>query len=81
MRRARRSSALINLLKDQPAPNRDGSYWDDLNRRIRHGKIIPIISNSVHGDLIFDYAAAPADAKDDVIESGMHSIDPQQPPE
>ncbi len=53
MGRSRRSNALINLLKHQQAPDSEKSYWDDLNRRIRKGKVIPIISNTVYGDPIF----------------------------
>lgn len=58
MSRTRRSSALINLLKSQQSPDGGDNYWDDLNRRIRRGKIIPVVSNAVHGDRIFDISAA-----------------------
>jgi len=64
MGRSRRSNALINLLKQQQAPDSESSYWDDLNRRIRNGKVIPIISNAVHGDPIFGMSTTP-DGNDD----------------
>ena len=54
MGRSRRSSALLHLRqKDQPVDLGD-DHWDDLSRRIRKGKVIPIIGNSVHGDRVFE---------------------------
>jgi hypothetical protein len=39
----------------KPAPKQsDDIFWKDFNRRIEDGRVIPIISNSVRNDRIFD---------------------------
>jgi hypothetical protein len=51
----KRGAALSDLLgsKVKPQDRSENSFWNELNRRIREGTVIPVVSNSVRSEGIF----------------------------
>jgi hypothetical protein len=64
-----RASALEAILSDQevPFPEDEGQDWETLIRRINNQNVVPIVSNSVRNDLIFDDPSATDTNVDHII--------------
>lgn len=60
MARPNRRAALLDILSAESAPTEKESLWDALVQRIRQGRVLPILSNSVRCDHIFDLDATTA---------------------
>lgn len=72
MNRPRRGNLLARKLKLEKDSKGD-DFWGELNRRIKEGTVIPIISNTVRNDYIFNLTDTETDdqvAADVVAEEG-----------
>jgi hypothetical protein len=61
----------------EPVDTGEASFWNDINRRIRDGKIIPIIGNSVRNDRIFSLDGDETVSGDNGIEEVPLTTDEQ----
>jgi len=75
----KRGAALSELLgsKVKPQESSENSFWTELNRRIREGTVIPVVSDSIRSESIFSLGSAgqeeepePAAAETNADEQG-----------
>jgi hypothetical protein len=68
MNQPRRGSLLARKIKLEKEDSGD-DLWGELNRRVKEGTVIPIISNSIRNDRIFAIDETPETAKEEGAET------------